>query len=150
MQQFLLNPDGTIPQGTDVAALEAAGVLFVVPTPPHTPSAGMELYEGHPSQDVEGIWRQVWLERPIISPPATPPDVVSMRQARLALFEFGVLGDVDSAIASMPEPDRTTAQISWEYSTEVRRNDVLVTQLAAALDLTDAQVDDLFQTAATL
>lgn len=150
MQQFLLNPDGTIPQGTDVAALEAAGVLFVVPTPLNTPSPGMELHEGHPSQDVEGVWRQVWLERPIISPHATPPEVVSMRQARLALLQSGLLDDVEAAIITMAEPQRTSAQIEWEYSTEVNRASPTTAMLAGVLGLTEEQIDQLFSTAAAL
>ena len=80
--------------------------------------------------------------------PVPVPEVVSMRQARLALHATGLLDDVEAAIITMDEPSRTTAQIAWEYSTEVRRDDLLVTQLAGALGLSDEQVDELFRQAA--
>ena len=75
-----------------------------------------------------------------------PPLTVSMRQARLALFQVGLLEQVDAAIASGGEPDR----ISWEYATEVRRDDTLVANMASALGLTNEQLDGLFTLAATL
>ncbi len=81
--------------------------------------------------------------------PAVPP-TVSMRQARLALLASGKLPQVDTAIAAMPEPDRAVAKISWEYSTEVHRTDVLVTGIAAGLKMTPQQIDELFIAAAQL
>jgi hypothetical protein len=73
-----------------------------------------------------------------------------MRQARLALLSAGKLDDVDAAIAALPSPDKEAAQISWEYSTEVRRDSDLVAQLAPGLGLDDAALDALFTQAATL
>jgi hypothetical protein len=73
-----------------------------------------------------------------------------MRQARLALLAAGKLADVDTAIAALPEPDRTAAQITWEYSTEVQRFNGLVSQLGPALELDEAGIDALFIAAAQL
>ena len=68
MKQFLLRADGSIPPGTDVAALKKAGVLLVVPTPRPRPSPGMRVLDVDPVH-VDGIWRQQWSEVPAPPPP---------------------------------------------------------------------------------
>lgn len=77
---------------------------------------------------------------------ATKVKVVSMRQARLALLQAGLLTTVESAVAEGDE----AGKIAWEYATEVRRNDPLVTNLSAALDLSEGQLDNLFSVASSL
>ena len=84
------------------------------------------------------------------APVVVVPDVVSMRQARLALLQVGKLADVDTAVGALPSPDKEAAQVEWEYATEVKRNSALVRQLAPALSLDDAALDALFSQAATL
>lgn len=79
--------------------------------------------------------------------PGTPvPQSVSMRQARLALLQIGLLSDVENAISQGSQAD----QITWEYATEVNRSDALVINMSAALGLSDAQLDALFTLAAGL
>lgn len=87
---------------------------------------------------------------PPAPPPPGPPTVVTMRQARLALLGVGTLDDVAAAIADLPSPQKEAAQIEWEYSTEVKRDSALVTQLAPALGLDEAALDALFTQASTL
>lgn len=84
------------------------------------------------------------------TPPVPVPQSVTMRQARLALHAAGLLSGVDAAIAAMPEPAKTAALIEWEYASAVERNAGLVPAMAAALGMSDADIDDLFITAATL
>lgn len=86
------------------------------------------------------------------APPAPPvvPASVTMRQARLALLDAGLLDDVDAAINSLPIPQKEAARIEWEYSQEVQRHNGFVSVLAPMLGLTDAQTDALFIGAATL
>jgi hypothetical protein len=91
-----------------------------------------------------------YVDGDFVPPSAIVPQAVTMRQARLALLAAGVLGDVQTAITAMDEPARTVAQITWDYSTEVQRQNGLVSQLAPALGLTESQVDDLFIAAAQL
>jgi len=81
---------------------------------------------------------------------ARVPQSVTMRQARLALLAAGLLPAVNAAIASMPEPDKTAAQITWDYASSVDRGFGMVPQLAAALGMTETQIDDLFIAAAKL
>lgn len=78
------------------------------------------------------------------------PASVSMRQARLALLGAGLLSSVDAAIAALPSPAKEAAQIEWDYASEVQRDNALIASLASGLGLTEAQIDDLFITAATL
>jgi hypothetical protein len=79
-------------------------------------------------------------------PPAPIPSVVSMKQAQLALFRAGILDAVESAIAVGNRED----QITWAKSQTVERSDPLVTNMAAALNLSSADLDNLFTLAATL
>lgn len=74
------------------------------------------------------------------------PQSVSMRQARLALLQIGLLSDVENAISQGSQAD----QITLEYATEVNRSDALVINMSAALGLSDAQLDALFTLAAGL
>ena len=87
---------------------------------------------------------------PPAPPPVVIPDTVSMRQARLALFQENKLSQVQPLIDAMSEPAKTTTQISWDYATTVQRDDDLVVQLSAAMGLTSADLDALFTLAATL
>lgn len=71
----------------------------------------------------------------------TPPAlVVSMRQARLALLNAGLLDAVEAAIKAA---DKAT-QICWDTSTEVHRDDAVLAHVASTLGLTDVQIDNLF------
>lgn len=78
------------------------------------------------------------------------PSVVTMRQARLALLQQGLLPQVQAAIDSLPSPQKEAAQIEWDYSSEVHRDKPFVQLLGAALGLTEVQLDDLFTLASTL
>lgn len=93
----------------------------------------------------------LWLAEGNIPDPVDPdpviiPTVVPMRQARLALLQNNLLATVNAAIAAGSEAD----QITWEYATEVDRNSPLVANMAAALNLTEQDLDNLFTLAATL
>ena len=74
------------------------------------------------------------------------PQVITIRQAKLALLSAGLLDDVDAAIT---QADRAT-QIEWEYATEVHRNWPTLRSVQGAVGLTDEQVDELFIRAVSL
>lgn len=80
--------------------------------------------------------------------PPVPPKVtkVTPRQARLALLAAGLLPQVQAAV----DAANGATKITWEYASEIDRNDPLIATLGLALGLTDAQIDALFETAATL
>jgi hypothetical protein len=70
----------------------------------------------------------------------------TMRQARLALSQQGLLATVQSNIEALPEE----SQIEWEYAGSVERSSPLVQSLGAALGLSDEDLDNLFKLAITL
>lgn len=86
----------------------------------------------------------------LTAPVPVVPQSVTMRQARLALLGAGLLGNVNAAVAAMPGAAGDEARIEWEFSSEVQRHKPLVQALAPALNLTDAQLDQLFIAAAQL
>ena len=88
---------------------------------------------------------------PTFDQPVTVPKLVTMRQAKLALIEVGLLDAVDAAIDAIPDATaRKKAQIEWEYAQEVRRDWPLLNAVAAQMGMTGEQVDGLFNLAATL
>ena len=96
-----------------------------------------------------------WLADGNTPHPADPvapviPDVVTMRQARLALLQSGLLAQVNTAVANMPGTQGEAARIEWEYAQEVRRDSALLAELAVALELTTTQLDELFTLAGGL
>ena len=95
----------------------------------------------------------LWDGNTFSAPPALPPAIphaVTMRQARLALRQAGLLQTVNDAVASMPGAAGEEARIEWEYSQEVQRDKALVLSLAPALGLSSAQLDALFLAASAL
>lgn len=71
------------------------------------------------------------------------PSSVTMRQARLALLAAGLLDDVNTLIASIGQE----AAITWEFATEVQRNNELVIAVLTSKGFTENQIDDLFVSA---
>lgn len=79
-------------------------------------------------------------------PPPPKVTTVSPRQARLALFAAGILPDVEAAVKAAGG----AVQISWEFATEINRDDPLISSIRSSLGLTPEQIDLIFQQAATL
>jgi len=71
---------------------------------------------------------------------------ITPRQARLALLQTGLLSSVELIISQQSEAIRLT----WEYSTQVQRNNPLINQILTALGKTGKDIDDLFLLGATL
>lgn len=72
---------------------------------------------------------------------------VSRFQARAALFQAGLLEDIETFIAS--SEDRFI-KIAWEDAAVFKRNSPTVLSLQFVLNLTDEQLDDLFRFALTI
>jgi hypothetical protein len=70
----------------------------------------------------------------------------SRMQARLALHAAGLLATVEAAVAAADVP----VQIAWADAVIFQRMSPTIAALQGAVGLTDAQVDELFRTAATL
>lgn len=93
---------------------------------------------------------------PAPSPPPAVPQRVTRRQARQALLLEGLLDAVPTAIEALDDgtPEgmqkMRMAQIEWEDSLEFERARPLVIEIAAAINLDAAALDELFITAAGL
>ncbi|WP_395448697.1 hypothetical protein ACHMW7_28485 [Aminobacter sp. UC22_36] len=75
------------------------------------------------------------------APPPPVPNSISPLQARKALRVAGFKAAVDAYVATLPEAD----QEEWEYATEVRRDNAVISAGVAAGIMTNEQVDDLFR-----
>ncbi|EAJ5193028.1 hypothetical protein RLQ69_000438 [Campylobacter jejuni] len=71
------------------------------------------------------------------------PRKISIRQAKLALLEVGLLDDVEALIRNAPK----ATQINWEYATEFERNNELILYFQQQAKLSDEFVDELFKKA---
>ena len=159
----------SFPEVIDESMLQEFGTYPVAQTP-------VPAYDAFVSKVVEGVpvfqgeqWQQSWEVVPRFSEytdaegvvhtvaeqkaaaieayrKSKVPQVITIRQARLALLAAGLLDNVDAAVAA---GDRT-AQIEWEYVTELRRDWPTLVGLASVLGLTDLQVDELFVIASGL
>ncbi|MDO8980541.1 MAG: hypothetical protein Q7V17_15040 [Afipia sp.] len=76
---------------------------------------------------------------PLYIPPAIPR-TVTPRQARLALFNAGLLDAVQAAV----DVAGGATKITWEYAMEISINDPLIASLAQSLELSQEQVEGLF------
>ena len=74
------------------------------------------------------------------------PQQVTMRQARLALLNAGLLDDVEVVIAAAGRE----AQLEWEYASVVERSNPVIAIVQQQQGVTDEQIDDLFREAAKL
>jgi broad specificity phosphatase PhoE len=80
------------------------------------------------------------------------PESVSARQIRLWLVRHGIsLAAVDAAIDAIPDQlQRDSVRVEWDYAPYVERTHPMLVPLAAALGLTEQQVDQAFVEAATV
>jgi len=172
-QLIAANPNTSLPKVWTAETLDFLDVDPVLVSP--KPTLGdYEVAVAAPPEFVEGNWVEAWTVQPMFVEytddtkgtvsvemqiaeydanklaKAREGMVVSMRQCRLALLADGTLDNVDVAIASLPEPDKSAAQVEWEYAATVQRTSPFVASLGAAIGYDDVKMDDLFEAAADL
>ena len=98
------------------------------------------------SPEEEAAIRAEWAANEAAMNAPKIPQIVTMRQARLAMYNAGILANLDASIAAADE----YTKITWEYAQEVHRNNPYVISLGASLGLTSEQIDNLFIEAAKL
>lgn len=77
--------------------------------------------------------------------PTQVPHSVTPRQFRMSLVQKGIeLSTVTAIIDSLPEPEQTLARINWEYATSFDRDNEMLNQMAPALNLSPADLDEIF------
>jgi len=84
--------------------------------------------------------------------PTAVPESVSARQIRLWLIRNGIaLAAVDAAIDAIQDQlQRDSVRVEWDYAPYVERSHPMLVPLAAALGLSEAQVDQAFIEASTI
>lgn len=91
-----------------------------------------------------------WVAEGNTPDPADPVPVaspqISPRQIRMALTQLGLRTQVEAAVAAGDQDLKDW----YEYSTFFDRNHPQVTAMAAALNVSDAQLDALWELGATL
>lgn len=94
----------------------------------------------------------VWTGGGWTIPTPAIPESVTARQIRLWLVSHGVsLAAVEAAIDGIPDQQqRELVRVEWEYAPYVERSHPMLVPLAAALGLSEAQVDAAFREAAAL
>ena len=63
------------------------------------------------------------------------PQSITPRQARIQLSVLGKLSLVETAIANLEEPDKSIAQIEWEYATVYEIDHPFIIQMAGLLEI---------------
>ena len=131
-------------QNIAIINVEGDVVTFVRPDVPETWSPP-EGCTAMPEDKLPAGWNYATDTSPV-------PLQISARQIRLWLVQHGVsLAAVDAAINAIPDAvTRESVRVEWEYAPHVERSHAWLVPMAAALGLTEAQVDQAFREAATL
>ncbi len=109
--------------------------------PPAVPSGMVALWDG-------SGWLFVAPEQKSAQEPPVngAPQEVTAFQARAALAAAGLLGSVNTYMASLPADN--VGRLAWEYARTFKRTSPTILALAPLLGMDDAQLDQLFITAA--
>lgn len=70
---------------------------------------------------------------------ANVPTSITPRQARLVLLKYGLLDDIEAMIST----DRELG-IWWEYSLDIKRDDVRLVTASNSMNITPEQLDQMF------
>lgn len=116
--------------------------------PPGYARSGPTWTIDHKGQRVVGIYGT----QPITLPTPSVPASVSARQIRLWLLQKGIgLDVVDAAIDDIDDTvQREMIRVEWEWAPYIERSHPMLIPLAAALGLTEEQVDQAFHEANTI
>jgi hypothetical protein len=79
------------------------------------------------------------------------PETIPLWAFRASLALVGIQKEaVLALIDALPEPQKTVANIQWEYGNFIDRVHPLINQLGGALGLTEEQINEIFRVALTL
>jgi hypothetical protein len=115
-----------------------------------------ELTTQEEADAIEGpkhVWLDVGVYRVYTGedmPAPTIPQRITKRQGKLALHRAGLLAKVNAAFAAMPGDAGIEAGIEWADANDFERHSPMVESMRQLLDLTPAQVDQLFVVGASL
>jgi hypothetical protein len=120
-------------------AVEEQGLLFVTIAPPtefiKAKWNGTLWIEGATQQEIEQAFKD-----------ATPTESQLWR-VRTILNLMNLVATIESALDQLPEPNQTAAKNVWNYGTTVERYSQTVLFIQSVTQMTDEQVDEIFQQA---
>ena len=90
------------------------------------------------------------VKQPVTSVLVSVPKEITMRQARIVLHSRGHLEAVQAAIDSLEEPPRIAAQIEWDFSSTMKRDNQFVAMISEHLNLSSEYVDEMLIEGSTL
>ena len=82
-----------------------------------------------------------------VAPPVYIPQQVTAFQARAALYNAGLLATVEAAVAASTDE---VLKLAWGHALHFDRNSPTIAAMAAALGLSDTDVDNLFVAASQI
>lgn len=85
-----------------------------------------------------------------IEPPHDHVPIITPRQLRLWLLKQGILSQVPGLIDTMLEPERSAAQIEWEFAPVFQYDHDLLQALASAIGMSPEEIKAGFREAALL
>lgn len=139
------------------------GYAEVLQTPmPDWKPAIEHCIEGAP-EFTQGVWKRSWIIERLYSDPSAEATALAAHEAkallawreqttctpfqgRIALSNAGLLANVLTAIEGADEKTK----VAWEYALEWKRMSPMIATLGAALNITDAEIDDLFKAASQI
>lgn len=83
-------------------------------------------------------------EEDILPPPVYVPNQVPTWRLRAVLALDDKETDVQNAIDTLPDPNKTIAQRAWDFGSNTERTSQTVAFIKGVLSLTDAEVDQYF------
>lgn len=140
-------PNISFPTDVSDNIIEELG-LFPIISAPIPECSNTQTYEEVTPILIDNIWTQQWLVRDLTSEEikARVPKAVTPRQARLALFQFNLLSDVENWVNTHYDP---VVKIEFEHATEFRRDWPLIIDYCLEKEISEEQMDSLFIYAAT-
>lgn len=145
--EFLRSPEA--PEGAAAVLDEDGVVVFVgADLTQVVPSAGSRVIVVPGEADYRTLMgKQLSDDGVLVSPPPAVPRQVSAAQAKMALFNVGLLDDLEAIVKDHPY---RPVRIWYESANYWERKSPYVAALGPELNLTDEQIDDLFIAAAKL
>ena len=139
--QLALEKELALPYDLTGVDLSGFGAVAVQSTEQPATQPG-EVAERDGVEKIGGVWRQKWAVRPMTAAEkkALVPQVVTRRQALLALDSAGLLDDAEALIVQLPR----SSQIEWNEAAEFRRDHPLIAGIGAQLNLDEDAIDALF------
>jgi hypothetical protein len=94
-----------------------------------------EFYEGATPAEIEQAFKD------------KTPSEVQLWRLRTILNLMNLTATIESALDQLPEPNKTAAKNVWNYGTTVERYSQTVLFIQSVTQMTDDQVDEIFQQA---